>query len=115
MFTIMGFIVLGMVAGWVASLLVRGEKHPRDWGLLFIVGVGGALIGGIIVNLLAGNGLQFKPAGFIGSIAVACLLLWLITRAQNRTRQRQRTTAERYTPRAQGRAATSQAPLDRRQ
>ena len=93
MFTIMGFIVLGMVAGWVASLLVRGEKHPRDWGLLFIVGVSGALIGGIVVNLLAGNGFKLRPAGIIGSIAVACLLLWLITRAQNKTRRRQRTTA----------------------
>ena len=92
MFTIMAFIVLGMVAGWVASWLVRGDKHPRDWGLLFIIGVGGALIGGIVVNLLAGNGLQLRPAGFIGSIAVACLLLWLVTRAQNRTRQRRLTT-----------------------
>jgi uncharacterized membrane protein YeaQ/YmgE (transglycosylase-associated protein family) len=88
MWTILAFIVFGMVAGWAASFLVRGEKHPRDWGLLFIVGVGGALLGGIVVNLLAGNGLQLRPAGFIGSIAVACLLLWLITRAQNRTRSR---------------------------
>jgi len=93
MFTIMAFIVLGMVAGWVASLVVRGEKRPRDWGLLFTVGVGGALIGGVIVNLVAGNGLQLRPAGFIGSIAVASILLWLITRAQNKTRQRRRTTA----------------------
>lgn len=92
MFTIMAFIVLGMVAGWVASLVVRGEKRPRDWGLLFMVGVGGALIGGIIVNLIAGNGLQLRPAGFIGAIAVACVLLWLITRAQNKIRQRRRTT-----------------------
>jgi uncharacterized membrane protein YeaQ/YmgE (transglycosylase-associated protein family) len=92
MFTIMGFIVLGMVAGWAASLLVRGDMHPRDWGLLFIVGVGGSLIGGIIVNLLAGNGFKLRPAGIIGSIVVACILLSLITRAQNKTRGRRRTT-----------------------
>jgi uncharacterized membrane protein YeaQ/YmgE (transglycosylase-associated protein family) len=92
-FTIMAFIVLGMVAGWVASLVVRGEKHPRDWGLLFVVGVAGALIGGIVINLIAGNGLKFQPAGIIGSIAVSCLLLWSITRAQNRTVARQRAAA----------------------
>ena len=51
MWTIMAFIVIGMVAGWSASLIVRGDMHPRDWGLLFIIGVGGSLIGGIIVNL----------------------------------------------------------------
>ena len=115
MFTIMGFIVLGMVAGWVASLLVRGEKHPRDWGLLFIVGVGGALIGGIVVNLLAGNGLQFKPGGLHrlhrGGMPPA---------VAHHTRAEQDAAApthdrERYTPRAQGRAAAPQAPLDRRQ
>jgi uncharacterized membrane protein YeaQ/YmgE (transglycosylase-associated protein family) len=92
-FTIMAFIVLGMVAGWVASLVVRGEKRPRDWGLLFIVGVAGSLIGGIVLNLILGNGLKFQPAGIIGSIAVACLLLWSITRAQNRTAARQHATA----------------------
>ncbi len=94
MFTILAFIVLGMVAGWVASLVVRGEKRPRDWGLLFTVGVGGALIGGIIVNLIAGNGFKLAPAGLIGSIIVACILLYIITRAQNRTRERRRVTAD---------------------
>jgi uncharacterized membrane protein YeaQ/YmgE (transglycosylase-associated protein family) len=98
MFTILAFIVIGMVAGWAASLIIRGDKHPRDWGLLFMVGVGGSLIGGVIVNLIAGNGFKLRPAGVIGSIAVACLLLWLITRAQNTTRQKQGARREHREP-----------------
>ena len=92
MWTIMMFIVIGMVAGWLASVLVRGEKNPSDWGLLFGVGVGGSLVGGIVVNILAGNGFMVRPAGLIGSVVFACLLLWLVgsTRKPARSRSKRR-------------------------
>jgi uncharacterized membrane protein YeaQ/YmgE (transglycosylase-associated protein family) len=99
MWTILIFIVIGMVAGWSASLLIRREKYPTDWGVLFIIGVSGSLIAGIIVNLILGDGFRIAPGGIIGSIAVACLLLWLYTRAQNRQAEKQRT---RQTTRADG-------------
>ncbi len=83
MWSIMAFIVIGMVAGWAASLLVRGEMRPTDWGRLFLIGVAGSLIAGIAVNLIMGNGLRLSPGGVIGSIAVASLLLWLFTRRQH--------------------------------
>ena len=79
MWSIMAFIVVGVVAGWAASLLVRGEMRPTDWGRLFLIGVAGSLIAGIVINLILGYGLKLRPAGVIGSIAVACLLLWITT------------------------------------
>jgi uncharacterized membrane protein YeaQ/YmgE (transglycosylase-associated protein family) len=79
MWSIMVFIVIGMVAGWAASLLVRGEMRPKDWGRLFLIGVAGSLIAGIVINLILGYGLRLWPGGVIGSIAVACLLLWITT------------------------------------
>jgi uncharacterized membrane protein YeaQ/YmgE (transglycosylase-associated protein family) len=89
MWTILIFIVIGMVAGWAASLLIRREKYPTDWGVLFIIGILGSLIAGIIVNLIMGDGFRVAPGGIIGSIAVACALLWLYTRAENRKTQKQ--------------------------
>jgi uncharacterized membrane protein YeaQ/YmgE (transglycosylase-associated protein family) len=89
MWTILIFIVIGMVAGWAASLLIRREKYPSDWGVLFIIGVAGSLIAGIVVNLLMGDGFKIRPGGIIGSIVMACILLWLYTRAQNRNTQKQ--------------------------
>ena len=89
MWTILIFIVIGMVAGWAASLLIRREKYPTDWGVLFIIGICGSLIAGIIVNLIMGNGFKLAPGGVIGSIVVACVLLWLYTRAQNRKAAKQ--------------------------
>ena len=94
MWTILIFIVIGMVAGWAASLLIRREKYPTDWGVLFIIGISGSLIAGILINLIMGNGFEIAPGGIIGSIAVACLLLWIYTRAQNRGHeQRKRATS----------------------
>jgi uncharacterized membrane protein YeaQ/YmgE (transglycosylase-associated protein family) len=89
MWTILIFIVIGMVAGWAASLLIRREKYPTDWGVLFIIGISGSLIAGIVVNLLMGEGFRVRPGGVIGSILVACILLWLYTRAQNRKEGKQ--------------------------
>ena len=107
MWTILIFIVIGMVAGWAASLLIRREKYPTDWGVLFIIGISGSLIAGIIVNLIMGDGFRIAPGGIIGSIVVACLLLWLYTRAQNRQAGKAAGAPDhqgrRHAPRAQGR------------
>ena len=96
MWTILIFIVIGMVAGWAASLLIRREKYPTDWGVLYVIGVSGSLIAGIILNLIMGNGFKVAPGGIIGSIVVASVLLWLYTRAQNRNsgKERVRRTAK---------------------
>ena len=91
MWTILIFIVIGMVAGWAASLLIRREKYPTDWGVLFIIGISGSLVAGIVINLLMGQGFKVAPGGIIGSIAVACLLLWLYVRVQNRGHEQRRT------------------------
>jgi uncharacterized membrane protein YeaQ/YmgE (transglycosylase-associated protein family) len=93
MWSIMAFIVIGLVAGWAASLLVRGEMHPRDWGRLFLIGVAGSLIAGIVVNLILGYGLTLRPGGVLGSIAVACLLLWITTSRERARRSTARKTA----------------------
>ena len=93
MWTILVFIFIGMVAGWAASLLIRREKYPTDWGVLFIIGISGSLIAGILINLLMGEGFKVRPGGVIGSIVVSCLLLWIYTRAQNRGKQQQKRTA----------------------
>ena len=89
MWTILVFIFVGMVAGWAASLLIRRDMHPTDWGVLFIIGISSSLIAGILINLIMGEGFKVRPGGVIGSIVVACVILWLYTRTQNRGKQKQ--------------------------
>src|SRR5690348_3480371 len=67
-------IVIGMAAGWVAHMLV-GTRRRNSWGEDIVVGLLGSLATGLIVNLLAGDGLHLRFTGIIGSVAGAVLVL----------------------------------------
>ena len=88
MWSILAYIVIGMVAGWAASLLVRHDMHPTDWGMLFILGIASSVIAGIVINLLMGQGFKLQPGGVVSSIVVASLLLWVYTAVHNRNHAR---------------------------
>jgi len=63
----LGWIILGGLAGWIASALM---KEPQGCFMNVIVGIIGAVVGGIIVNLLGGVGIT----GFnIWSLIVAVI------------------------------------------
>jgi uncharacterized membrane protein YeaQ/YmgE (transglycosylase-associated protein family) len=75
---IIGFIVFGLVVGAIAKFLMPG----RDPGGLFataMIGMIGALVGGLIGRYLLGRGEAYAP-GWIMSIAGALILLWLYRR-----------------------------------
>lgn len=70
------WIIIGALAGWLASALVRG----RGYGCLgnIVVGLIGAVIGGYMASLLNITG-RF---GFTGSLVIsflgACVLVFLL-------------------------------------
>jgi len=69
------FLVIGAVAGWLAGLLMRGG----GFGLLgnIVVGVIGAFVGGFLFNLIG-----ISAGGLVGSlitaVAGAAVLLFLV-------------------------------------
>lgn len=67
-------IVIGMAAGWAAHLLV-GNRRRNSWGEDIVVGLLGSLATGLIVSLLAGDGLRLRFTGIVGSVAGAVLVL----------------------------------------
>ncbi|MGV9743950.1 GlsB/YeaQ/YmgE family stress response membrane protein [Rhodococcus zopfii] len=75
---IIGIILFGLLVGAVAQLVVGKSKSGIDWTLAFVAGVGGSFVGGLIISLLAGDGLALRPSGIIGSIAGAIIVtaLW---------------------------------------
>lgn len=81
MWDILAWIIVGGVAGWLASLVVRGGGS----GVLMdiIVGIVGAIIGGALLTLLLPG--TFAFTGFnLGSLIVAfigAVVLLLIIRA----------------------------------
>jgi uncharacterized membrane protein YeaQ/YmgE (transglycosylase-associated protein family) len=75
---IIGFIIFGLVVGAIAKFLMPG----RDPGGLFattMIGMIGALVGGLIGRYLLGRGEAYTP-GWIMSVAGALILLWLYRR-----------------------------------
>jgi uncharacterized membrane protein YeaQ/YmgE (transglycosylase-associated protein family) len=75
---LLGIIVWGLFAGWLAHLILGGRGRPADWGPLLVAGLAGSFVGGFLASLLAGDGLDLKPSGLIGTVvgAIVVLALW---------------------------------------
>jgi len=73
--SILIWIITGIIAGWLAGLIVRGA----GFGLLgdLIIGLIGGLIGGFLAGLVG-----LHPENWLGQIAVAAvggvILVWIL-------------------------------------
>jgi len=70
------FLLIGLLAGWLAGQIMKG----RGFGLLgnLVVGVVGAVLGGFLLGILGLHGY-----GLIGSLVTALIgavvLLWVVS------------------------------------
>jgi uncharacterized membrane protein YeaQ/YmgE (transglycosylase-associated protein family) len=77
---IVSIIVIGLIAGAVARLVVPGKQN-LSIVMTIVLGIIGSFVGGFLGYLLfgkdAGSGF-FQPAGIIGSIigAILVLIIW---------------------------------------
>jgi uncharacterized membrane protein YeaQ/YmgE (transglycosylase-associated protein family) len=74
------FLVIGLVAGWVAGQFVKGGGYGLVGDL--IVGVIGAFVGGLLFRLIG-----FAAVGLIGELVVAtvgAIVLLVVVRAIKR-------------------------------
>jgi uncharacterized membrane protein YeaQ/YmgE (transglycosylase-associated protein family) len=58
------FVIIGILAGWLAGLMTRGS----GFGLVgdLVVGVLGSVVGGFVFNVLS-----IRAYGFVGGLAMA--------------------------------------------
>ena len=84
---ILGFVVIALVAGFTANFLVAGKRKYLPWELL-VVGFIGSFVGGLIFNILAGNGLEFHWTGLLGSILGAIVVLLIYGPIRDQLRKR---------------------------
>jgi uncharacterized membrane protein YeaQ/YmgE (transglycosylase-associated protein family) len=71
---ILGLILFGMLVGAGAQLIMGKSTKGIDWTLAFVAGLAGSFIGGLLISLLSGDGLQLRPSGIIGSLVGALLV-----------------------------------------
>jgi uncharacterized membrane protein YeaQ/YmgE (transglycosylase-associated protein family) len=77
---IVSMLLVGIVAGFLARLLVPGRDPMGFWATV-LLGVVGSFIGGFLGYLIFGHDLDegaLQPSGIIGSVigAIIALLLW---------------------------------------
>lgn len=71
-----GWIVLGALAGWLATAIMKEEG-----GLIknILLGVIGALIGGGIVDMLGGSNVTgFNPYSFLVAVLGAVVVIYIV-------------------------------------
>ncbi|HUQ42242.1 MAG TPA: GlsB/YeaQ/YmgE family stress response membrane protein [Candidatus Limnocylindrales bacterium] len=75
--SILAFIIIGLIAGAIARFLVPGPD-PMGWIATIVLGIIGSFVGGFLANLIFGGVAAISPAGIVGSIigAIIVLLIW---------------------------------------
>ena len=79
MLFILGLVLTGLVVGVLGRLAIPGP-NPMSMGATILVGIGGALLGGLVGRLLFGK----DGGGLLLAVAASALIVWLIER--NRAR-----------------------------
>ncbi|MFC3454823.1 GlsB/YeaQ/YmgE family stress response membrane protein [Amycolatopsis speibonae] len=81
--TILGWILFGLIAGFLARALVPGKD---DIGVLrtIVLGVVGSVVGGLLFGLLTVGLRGFQPAGWIGSVIGAIIVLVIYNKVTGR-------------------------------
>ena len=69
--------IVDRIAGAVARFLVPGPD-PMGWIGTIVLGIIGSFVGGFLANLIFGGTVAISPAGIVGSIigAIIVLLVW---------------------------------------
>lgn len=74
---IIAWIVLGGIAGWIASLIMKTDKQMGLLGNI-VVGIVGGLLGGFILQMFGVEGVEgFNLWSLLVAILGAVILLWL--------------------------------------
>ena len=83
---ILAIIAIGIIAGGLAQLLFGIPWREINWTMALGSGLLGSFVGGLLLSLLTGHGLELHPTGIIGSLLGAMLvtIVWTLA-AQRRT------------------------------
>lgn len=83
--SIIGWIVFGALAGWVASM-IAGTNERQGCLMNIIIGIVGSFIGGVIVWALTGANMAFgwDWRSFLVAVVGAVVLLFITGAARRR-------------------------------
>src|SRR6059058_690447 len=71
---ILAIILFGMLVGAGAQLILGRSGTGIDWTMAIVAGLIGSFVGGLLVSLISGDGLDLRPSGIIGSLVGALVV-----------------------------------------
>ena len=71
---ILAIILFGMLVGAGAQLILGRSNGSVDWTMAIVAGLVGSFIGGLLISLLSGDGLDLRASGIIGSLVGAIIV-----------------------------------------
>lgn len=71
---IIAMILFGMLVGAGAQLILGKSASGIDWPMAFVSGLVGSFLGGLLISLIAGDGIELRPSGIIGSLVGALIV-----------------------------------------
>ncbi len=84
--TVIGLLVIGLVAGYIARAVVPGRQSMSVLQTL-LLGVVGSFVGGFLGRLLFGSGDSLiQPSSWIGSVIGSVIVLVIYVKVKGGTR-----------------------------
>jgi len=71
---ILAIIVFGLVVGILAQMVLGSSWSNADKGMALVAGIAGSFVGGLLFNLITGDGLDIAASGLIGSFVGAVII-----------------------------------------
>lgn len=71
---ILGIILFGLLIGAGAQLILGRGARGIDWTTALVAGLVGSFVGGLLISLIAGDGIELRPSGIIGSLVGAVIV-----------------------------------------
>lgn len=83
---IIAIILFGMLVGAGAQLILGRDGGQINWPMAFAAGLAGSFVGGLLISLLSGDGLDLKASGLLGSLAGAIIVtaIWRAVESKNK-------------------------------
>ena len=86
--TLVGLLVIGLIAGFIARALVPGRQSMSILQTI-LLGIVGSFVGGLLGRIIFGRGDSFiQPSSWIGSIIGAVIVLLVYLRVRSRSSAR---------------------------
>ena len=71
---IVAIILFGMVVGAAAQWILGRQGGRINWPAALAAGLAGSFVGGLLISLLSGDGLELRASGIIGSLVGALIV-----------------------------------------